>query len=149
MQADNLAFRAELGENREDFSDEHMEYYSPRSPKRKFDESMEDSSHVPGPPPGPPPGYTPQANGQFGGGDEKSRMADFPSPPTYSAVDERSGREMEAGRKMEAPREMMEMQTKTNVPRLISTMSTDTKGSADDAMDVDDMASSALGGGKK
>lgn len=131
-------------------SNEHEEFASSRSPKRKFAESMEHGDNVPGPPPGPPPAYSPPSNKQFSGDNERSSIARFPSPPTYSAVDERGaqGKEITATQSSEkageGAREMMEMQTKGNVPRLISTMSMDSKGKQDDAMDVDDLGSPGL-----
>lgn len=142
MQADNLAFMDELEREWDAWNEhvEHREFASPRSPKRKFDESMGRSDNVPPPPAGPPPAYSPPANGPFGGGDEKSAFAGFPSLPTYNEIDEKGEKGGEGAGNKEESREV-EMQTKENVPRLISTMSMDVREKGDDAMDVDDLKS--------
>lgn len=142
MEADNHAFRAEIARQQDVWNEhvEHQEFASPQSPKRKFDE-MGQGDNVPALPTGPPPAYSPPINGQFSGGDEKSGFADFPSPPTYNDFDKKGGKEVEVPEKKEGHGEMVEMQTKGNVPRLISTMSMDIREPRDDAMDVDNLRS--------
>ena len=157
MQADNLAFRAELVGEQDVWNEhvdhqhvEHQEFESPRSPKRKFDETMGQTDNVPPPPAGPPPAYSPPVQGQLGGV-EKNGFTGLISPPTYSAVYGRSGKEAEVLEKKEEPREMMEMHATGNVPRLISTMSMDSSmsGGENDDMDVDDLKMSRVGEGKQ
>ena len=111
---------------------------------------MGQTDNVPPPPAGPPPAYFPPAEGQFSGGGERNGLTGFISPPTYSEFYGRNGKETEVIDK-EEPREMMEMQTKGNVPRLMSTMSMDTsvRGGGNDDMDVDDLKDPRVGDGKQ
>lgn len=145
------------------------------SPKRKFERDgngeerlmvrWEDGASVPPPPSGPPPAYSPPVNGEWGVGDDKNGLGEFPSPPTYNTADgkaaawgvEKSGFRVLEDEKEEMTmrggelgegqgQEMKEMTTKGDVPRLISTMSMDVREGnvKEDSMDVDDLQSSGL-----
>jgi hypothetical protein len=163
VRADNLAFSAEFPLNIE-LADSQVETASsPRSPpKRKFDESSEDSSVDDAShtrwggmnPPHPPPPYTLGSNITI----TQEEVPNSLRPPQYGAIAENdmimgqdpigSDDEAEESKEGKDRKEMMEMQAKSGMPRLLPSLvdgvGMRTTNGDDDGMDVDNLVSPSL-----
>lgn len=165
VRADNLAFSGEFPAINEP-EEMRVDNISPRSPKRKFDDSSENSAmeltQIRGPPPPYPAlvdNFSPPKSSPNVIVSEKEVSYGFPLPPSYNAivgpdpadVQEYEKRSRNDGREMtDYPREktdsqeMQEMQTKANIPSLLPKSSEASEATVSgDAMDVDDLASPA------
>lgn len=166
VRADNLSFSSEFPvvDEPEEIRVDNM---SPRSPKRKFEDTAEgtvmDLTQIRGPPPAYPAlvdNFTPPTSPPKGDEAEKNAVYAFPLPPSYNAVvgpdpadvmeyEKRSrndGRDRPKSSSEKA--RTVEMQTKANIPSLLHKPSQASEASVSDAMDVDDLASPVAPKGK-
>jgi len=158
VRADNLVFSAEFPINIE-LADSQVEASSPRSPpKRKFDESSEDSSagdasHVRWGGMSPPPSYRSDSTVTI----TQDELPNFLRPQQYGAPEQHdviigqdpigSDDEVEESNEGKGGKGMVEMQAKSGMPRLVRGL-IDGAGKrtadGDDGMDVDDLVSPSL-----